>query len=46
MNEYVFCKIVSGKMQSMKVFEDKWSIAFMDIAKDVDGYIVVGPKNI
>lgn len=29
----------------MKVYEDEETIAFMDIAKDVDGHIVVIPKK-
>ena len=29
----------------MKVFEDKLTFAFMDIAKDVDGHILVVPKK-
>lgn len=29
----------------MKVYEDDWTVAFMDIAKDVDGHIVVIPKK-
>lgn len=29
----------------MKVFEDEYTLAFMDIAKDVDGHILVIPKK-
>lgn len=29
----------------MKVFEDEYTMAFMDIAKDVDGHILVIPKK-
>lgn len=29
----------------MKVYEDEWTVAFMDIAKDVDGHILAIPKN-
>ena len=29
----------------MKVYEDEFTLAFMDIAKDVDGHILVIPKE-
>ena len=40
----VFCKIISGDIPSFKIYEDEYTLAFMDIAKDVDGHIVVIPK--
>lgn len=45
MEECVFCKIVSGELSSMKVFEDECTMAFMDLVKDVDGHILVIPKK-
>ena len=45
MEECVFCKIVNGELPSMKVFEDECTMAFMDLAKDVDGHILVIPKK-
>lgn len=45
MEECVFCKIVNGELPSMKVFEDESTMAFMDLAKDVDGHILVIPKK-
>ncbi len=45
MCDCIFCKIVAGDIPSMKVYEDEETIAFMDIAKDVDGHIVVIPKK-
>ena len=44
MAECIFCKIISGEIPSRKVFEDDWTFAFMDVAKDVDGHILVVPK--
>lgn len=41
----IFCKISDGQTPCMKVYEDEWTIAFMDIAKDVDGHILVIPKK-
>lgn len=45
MCDCIFCKIAAGSAPSMKVYEDEETIAFMDIAKDVDGHIVVIPKK-
>lgn len=41
----IFCKIVSGDAPCMKLYEDKHTMAFMDIAGDVDGHILVVPKR-
>lgn len=45
MSECIFCKIASGEIPCMKVYEDALTLAFMDIAKDVDGHILVIPKK-
>lgn len=45
MNDCIFCKIASGEIPGMKVYEDDLTLAFMDIAKDVDGHILVVPKK-
>ena len=45
MCDCVFCKIVSGEIPCLKVYEDEAALAFMDIAKDVDGHILVVPKK-
>lgn len=44
MGDCIFCKIISSNA-ILKVYEDRWTVAFMDIAKDVDGHILVVPKN-
>lgn len=44
MNGCVFCKIANGEIPSAKIYEDEWTMAFMVIAKDVDGHILVIPK--
>ena len=41
----VFCKIVRGDIPSFKVYEDAYTLVFMDIAKDVDGHMVAIPKK-
>ena len=41
----VFCKIVNGDIPGFKVYEDEYSLVFMDIAKDVDGHMVAIPKK-
>ncbi len=44
MSGCIFCRIANGEIPSAKVYEDEWAMAFMDIAKDVDGHILVIPK--
>ena len=41
----IFCKIVKGEIPSYKVYEDDYTLVFMDIAKDVDGHMVAIPKK-
>ena len=45
MDGCIFCRIVSGEIPCMKVYEDGMTLAFMDVAKDVDGHILVIPKK-
>ncbi len=45
MNDCVFCKIASGEIPCLTVCEDEATVAFMDIAGDVDGHILVIPKR-
>ena len=41
----IFCKIVNGDIPSLKVYEDEYTVVFMDIAKDVDGHMIAIPKK-
>lgn len=45
MDNCIFCKIIKGELPSRKVYEDEFTLSFMDIAKDVDGHILVIPKE-
>ena len=45
MSNCIFCKLISGAMPSMRVYEDENTLVFMDIAKDVDGHILAVPKK-
>ena len=45
MDDCIFCKIASGEIPGMRVYEDDLTLAFMDIAKDVDGHILVVSKK-
>lgn len=45
MENCVFCKIINGVFSSYKIYEDEYTYAFLDIAKDVDGHILVVPKK-
>lgn len=40
----IFCKIIKGEVPCYKVYEDENSFAFLDIAKDYYGHILVIPK--
>lgn len=45
MDNCIFCRIVNKEIPSMKVYEDTYTLVFMDIAKDVDGHMVAIPKK-
>lgn len=45
MDNCVFCKIVNNEIPGMRVYEDAYTLVFMDIAKDVDGHMVAIPKK-
>ena len=45
MSDCIFCKIASGEIQGLRVYEDAETLAFMDVAKDVDGHMLVIPKK-
>ena len=45
MSDCIFCKIASDEIQGMRVYEDAETLAFMDLAKDVDGHVLVIPKK-
>ena len=41
----IFCKIIKGEIPSYKIYEDEYTYAFLDIAKDIDGHTLVIPKK-
>ncbi len=43
--ECVFCKIVSGEVPAVKVYEDSEILAFMDIKPNHKGHVLVIPKD-
>ena len=45
MADCIFCKIVNREIPSLIVYEDEYTMVFMDIAKDVDGHMVAIPKK-
>lgn len=45
MDNCIFCKIIKGDIPSYKLYEDEYTYAFMDIANDIDGHILVIPKK-
>ena len=45
MEECIFCKIASGKIPSVKVWEDEKYLAFLDIKPNTKGMTLVIPKK-
>lgn len=45
MDGCIFCRIANGSAPCMKVYEDEHTMAFLDIARDVDGHILAVPKK-
>ena len=41
----LFCKIIKGEIPCYKIYEDEYTLAFLDIAKDIDGHTLVIPKK-
>jgi len=41
----IFCKIINGNLPLRKIYEDEYTLAFLDIAEDVDGHTLVIPKK-
>jgi histidine triad (HIT) family protein len=44
-NNNVFAKILRGEIPCVKVFEDDKSLAFMDVMPQIDGHVLVIPKE-
>ena len=45
MPDCIFCKIARHEILGLVIYEDDFTISFMDIARDVDGHILVIPKS-
>lgn len=45
MENCIFCKIVSGDMPSVKIWEDETHMAFLDIFPNTEGMTLVIPKE-
>ena len=45
MDNCIFCKIIKGDIPSYKIYEDEYTYAFLDIAKDAIGHTVIVSKN-
>ncbi|MDO6684777.1 MULTISPECIES: HIT family protein [unclassified Agarivorans] len=44
-NNNIFAKIIRGEMGCLKVYEDDYTLAFMDIMPQADGHTLVLPKE-
>lgn len=45
MNDCLFCKIINGDIPSSKIYEDKYTYAFLDINPVNPGHTLVIPKK-
>ena len=45
MDECIFCRIVQGEIPCYKVYEDKDTLAFLDVQPHAQGHTVVIPKK-
>ncbi len=45
MEDCIFCRMGQGQQKCMKVYEDEHTLALMDIAGDVDGHMLVIPRQ-
>jgi len=43
--ECIFCKIVRGEIQSKKIYEDEFTVSFLDIVPKSRGMCIVIPKK-
>ena len=41
----IFAKILRGEIPSHKIYEDEYTLAFMDVMPQVDGHCLVIPKK-
>lgn len=41
----IFCKIISGEIPCLKLYEDDKVLAFLDINPDCDGHTLIIPKK-
>ena len=44
-NDNIFAKILRGEAPAFKVFEDQYSLAFVDVMPQVPGHTLVIPKD-
>lgn len=45
MEECILGKLIKKELPSYIIFENEYTLAFLDIAKDVDGHTIVIPKK-
>ena len=41
----LFCKIINGEIPSYKIYEDEFTLAFLDISQETKGHTLVLPKK-
>lgn len=41
----VFCRIISGEVDSATIFEDESTLAFLDLRQSNEGHVLIVPRN-
>lgn len=44
-DDCIFCKIIKGEIPSSKIYENEFTLAFLDLSNDGNGHILVIPKQ-
>lgn len=44
-NDYVFCRIIRGELDSATIYEDESTMAFLDLRQSNEGHVLVVPRN-
>ena len=45
MEDCIFCKIIKGKISSIKIYEDEYAVAIMTLQPNTEGHALIIPKE-
>ena len=41
----IFCKIINNEIPSYKIYEDEYTLAFLDLSQATKGHTLIVPKK-